>query len=213
MNQARDIFGPGHVAQGRDGPPSDVAIVAGDLLQERGHRRGSAALVENLDEQGPAAPVFGLLQRVDERLVNAVGKHRFQAVPGRGGRIAAVLNGLHQQGHGRAITDSAQGRERGGLHVLVVAGRRRGDRRQGRAIPASTQRLQQGDLPGRRQRRQAIGQLLDPLAVDAGHEANRHAGVEGITAGQDLQDRCGAHRRRRCFSKPPRPASRAGWSG
>ena len=32
---------------------------------------------------------------------------------------------------------------------------------------------------------------LDSLAVDAGDEANRHAALDGITAGQDLQDRCG----------------------
>ena len=191
MDQAGDILRPGHVAQGRDGSPSDIAIDAGDLLQERGHRRRSAALVENLDEQGPAALVLGRFHGVDERLVNAIGEHCFQAVPGRAGRIAAVLDGLHQQGHGRAVTNPSQGREGRGLHGLVVAGRRRGDRRQGRSIAAGSQSLQQGDLPGRRQCGQAVGQSLDSLAVDAGDEANRHAGLEGITAGQDLQDRCG----------------------
>jgi len=107
VDQARDILRPGHVAQGRDGPQADVAIVAGDLMQQSGHRRRGSALFEDLDEQGPAAPVLGLFHGVDERLVNAISEHRFQAVPCCAGRIAAVLDGLHQQGHGRAITNSA----------------------------------------------------------------------------------------------------------
>ena len=99
MDQARDILRPGHVARGRDGHPSDVAIVAGDLLEELDHRQGSAAMVETLDEQGSTAPVLGLFHGVDECLVDAIGEHRFQAVPGCAGRIAAVLDGLHQQGN------------------------------------------------------------------------------------------------------------------
>ena len=75
------------------------------------------AVVEDLDVERAAASVLGLLERVDERLVHAVGEDGLQAVPGGAGKVAAVLDRLDQKRHGRAVTHSAERGQRSGLHA------------------------------------------------------------------------------------------------
>ena len=188
--------------------PSSLATSCKSAGTAGGARRWSRISMNRA--RRPRSSVFFIVSMIAWSTPSA--KTCFQAVPGCAGRITALLDRLHQQGNGRAIADSAQGRQRGSLDGRVVAGGSRGDGRQGRAIAAGTERLEQGDLAVGgsvvRPSASCLIALLSRLATKPTATLLSRASARG----QDFA-RSSRQHRRRSLSRPSRPARRAGWSG